>query len=231
MRRALLSTLAICAFMATPLQAQDAAPRTITMTGTGTTYAAPDTASINIDVSNMDKNPTLALSANKAKMTAVIEALKASGIQADSLRTDGFTIRPRKEPDPDSPDTFKFVGYEVNNSLRARLEDIDKLGAIIETVAAIEMTSISQINFYIDDTKALEDTARERAMDVAQGKAELLLKKSGGKLGKIVRIKEGFDFNDIPLMGGMAKTKTTDFPLERGVIETSAILTLTWEIE
>src|SRR4051794_29509459 len=67
-------------------------PHTISVTGAGTAYGAPDIATAQIGVQTRDADAVKATSDNTAKMTAIIAALKTQGIQEKDIQTTNFSV-------------------------------------------------------------------------------------------------------------------------------------------
>jgi len=67
-------------------------PHTISVTGSGTAYSAPDTASAQVGVQTRNDDPAAAVSANTEKMTAIIAALKGQGIEEKDIQTTNFSV-------------------------------------------------------------------------------------------------------------------------------------------
>src|SRR5437868_15016305 len=78
-----------------PVAAPGLGGRTITVTGTGTVTAVPDRATFSFGVTTAAKTATQALAANAADMRKVIDALKASGIEAKDIQTQTVSLDPR----------------------------------------------------------------------------------------------------------------------------------------
>src|SRR6266566_7108884 len=85
----------------------------ITVSGTGTSRAAPDQATFSFGVQTEGASAKAALEANSAKMALVIAALKRAGIAAKDLQTQDVSVMPRQD------ETGQVNGYFANNSVQA----------------------------------------------------------------------------------------------------------------
>jgi len=85
-----------------------------------------------------------------------------------------------------------LVGYQVTNTLTLKVRNIDSMGTIIDVVtdAAGNLIRINQVSFTIEDTKPLQDEAREDAIADLLRKAEAMATLAGVELGKLVHLTE-----------------------------------------
>src|ERR1044071_9888048 len=80
--------------------ASQAQPRTLTVTGTGTAYLAPDIAYLYIGVHTENPSAVDAVNENNIQTQAVIKALTDFGIASKDVRTTNFSIYPQDKYDP-----------------------------------------------------------------------------------------------------------------------------------
>ena len=99
-RLTILAPLAALAALAASSQAL-AAPRTITVNGTGIVTTVPNQAEFNFGVSTTARTAQAALAANAAEMNRVIAALKGQGLTAADLQTAEILADPEHEPERD----------------------------------------------------------------------------------------------------------------------------------
>jgi uncharacterized protein YggE len=181
----LLSALAIVAAVAMPAQAME---KLITVTGQASVAVAPDTAMIRIGVSSQGKTAREASDANAKRMTAVLAAIKASGIAERDIQTSRLSLQPQY--DPNKGGTARLLGFQVTNQLSIRIHNIDHLPAILDRAIAAGANEMSGIAFIVSEQSKLLDQARDDAIADAKRKAELYAKAAGAKLGRVVAITE-----------------------------------------
>jgi uncharacterized protein YggE len=85
-----------------------------------------------------------------------------------------------------------LVGYQVTNTLTVKVRNIDSMGTIIDgaTEAAGNLIRINRVSFTIEDTKPLQDEAREEAIADLLRKADAMATLAGVELGKLVFLTE-----------------------------------------
>jgi uncharacterized protein YggE len=181
----LLTALTIATAVPLPAQATE---KLITVTGQASIAVAPDTAMIRIGVSSQGKTAREASDANAKRMTAVLAAIKASGIAERDIQTSRLSLQPQY--DPNKGGTARLLGFQVTNQLSIRIHNIDQLPVILDRAIAAGANEMSGIAFIVSEQSKLLDQARDDAIVDAKRKAELYAKAAGAKLGRVVAITE-----------------------------------------
>src|SRR5690606_39335868 len=119
-----------------------------------------------------------ALDANTAAMAELIEALKASGIEARDIQTSGFSVNPnyvytdaRDENGYSLPP--RINGYQVSNTVTVTVRDLDALGSILDKSVTVGANTVNGVSFAVADPAALYDQDRHAHVADARAKAEL----------------------------------------------------------
>lgn len=102
--------------------------------------------------------------------------------------TDNFSFgyRPPYERD----DRWVDGEYQVNNMVRVFIRDMETVDQILERVVEFGANRIHGLEFLVEDRRAAESAAREKAAADARAKAEELARLHGMKLGKVVSVSE-----------------------------------------
>ena len=183
--RIALAAMAVALVLASPLRAQ-AVDRLVTVGGEATIAVAPDTAIIRIGVTSQGKNAREASEANARQITAVLAAIKASGIDDRDIQTSRLSLQPQY--DPNKSGTARLTGFQVTNQLTVRIHDIGKLPDILDRAIAAGANEMSGIEFAVSQQSRLLDQARAEAVADARRKAELYAQAAGAKLGRVLQI-------------------------------------------
>lgn len=168
--------------------ATHAAERLITVIGQATVSVAPDTAIMRIGVTSHGASAREASDANAKQMTAVMNAIKNSGVNARDLQTSQLSIQPQY--DAGKPGPARLLGFQVTNQLTVKVHDIEKVPAVLDRAIAAGANEMSGIEFVVSEQSKLLDQARDEAIADARRKAELYAKAAGAKLGRVVSISE-----------------------------------------
>ena len=170
----------------------------IWVSGEGTISVAPDLAMLDFGVETRAPNVSEANSQASIAMDAVIEALKARGVNEEDIQTSRFSIYPRYDYIEEEKDGVRssrevLVGYRVRNSGTVKLRDLDTVGEVIDEVvtAGGDNVRISDINFTLEDPKPKMAELREMAVKDAKAKAEHLAELSDVSVGRLIYISEG----------------------------------------
>jgi uncharacterized protein len=164
-----------------------AAEKLVTVTGQGTMSVAPDTAMIRIGVTSQGKTAKDASDSNAKQMTAVMTAIKNSGIAERDIRTSRLSLQPQYE---NKSGTTRLLGFRVTNQLTVTIRNIATLPAILDRAIAAGANEMSGIEFVVSEQSKLLDQARDAAIADAHRKATLYAKAAGAKLGRVVAIIE-----------------------------------------
>jgi uncharacterized protein len=176
-------------YLATVPAAAQTASHTISMTGQGEVRAAPDTVTLTAGVTAQAPTAAAALAANSSRMAAVMAALKQQGVSDKDMQTANFSVSPQYAGNNDSQPQ-RLIGYQVTNEVQVRLEDVRKLGAVLDSLVLAGSNQMNGINFGVRDTAELLTQARNLAVADATAKAQVYAKAAGVSLGPILSISE-----------------------------------------
>ena len=190
----------------------------IAVSGTGEVYGTPDTLQMRFGVSVLRPTVEQAVEDAAALADELISSLEATGVEADDIQTANYSINPEYDY---SADQRRLVGYRVDNTVVAKIRDLDSAGSVIDaTVAGVgDEIQVSGVSFSIEDDTELIAAARTAAWDDAVTKAEQLATLAGITLGEAVMISESFsNVAPIPVYRDFAVSEAAglDTPIEAG---------------
>jgi hypothetical protein len=202
-----------------------AAERLVTVTGEATVAVAPDTAVIRIGVGSQEKSAREASDANARQMTAVLAAIKDSGIGERDIQTSRLSLQPQY--DPNKSGTARLTGFQATNQVTVKIRDIDKLAIVLDRAIASGANEMSGIEFMVSEQSKMLDQARDEAIADARRKAELYAKAAGAKLGKVVSISEE---GGAPQPRPMQALRAGAVPISPGEQTLRAIVSVSYEL-
>lgn len=237
------STLVVVAIVA--VMAQASAPQsanaqttptpprtTIGVSGTGRVNVTPDTAiaSIGVEITA----PTLAEATKQGneKMTAVLNAIKAQGVDAKDIQTTSYNVFPITN-NPKEGESPTVTAYRVSNIVTVKIRKIADVGKVLDAALEAGANSINSVFFTVNDPTKAQDDARTLAVKDAMAKAQTLATAAGVKVGKLVAISElsggviplfRDGFQSAPAQAGGAG------PVETGSTEISVTVEMHFEI-
>ena len=205
----------------------------ISVQGIGKIAGTPDTLTISFGVSVTEDSVTAAVATAAENADAVIAALTSAGVAEDDIQTSNYSIYPQYNY---RNDTQELVGYQVNNTVTAKVRDLDAAGAIIDDVAAAggDTVIVSGVSFSLEDNEELVAAARAAAWEDANTKAEQLAELSGVTLGSPISIVETFSSPPVPIefreatLSAVADTVT---PISPGTQQVAVTLTVEYAID
>ena len=164
----------------------------ISVTGSGRAEAPPDMALIRLGVVTTGRSAAAALKENSERVSAMLAALHAAGIEARDLQTSGLSLSPRFDNRASSVprEAPRITGYEAQNMITVRVRDLAVLGAILDRVVETGANSFSGLQFTRADLRPLQEEARREAVRDAIAKARLMAGEAGMRLGPVLSISE-----------------------------------------
>jgi uncharacterized protein YggE len=198
----------------------------ITVVGSGSTKVVPDVAQWSFGVQTDAGTADATLSENSKAMSRILDALRDAGVAKDDLRTEQVSIYPRTTGDGRS-----VIGYTASNSVTATVRDLDQAGAIVDAAVAAGANQLYGPSLTVSDTEAQYAEAAAAAFDDARARAEAIAAKAGVTLGAPLAIVDGAGGMPVPYYErAVADTAAADVPVEPGVQEVGATLTVTFAI-
>ncbi len=157
----------------------------IWVSGEGKVSAAPDIATIDLGVTAQSKTVADAQSQAANAMNKVVSALTAAGVAQKDIQTRVFSVSTVTHYNNQTGENI-FDGFQVTNTVSAKLRDLPKVGDTIDSVIAAggDLARINNLAFTIEDPIRYQDQVLQKAMTNAQDKAELLANLAGVKLGR-----------------------------------------------
>ena len=201
---------------------------TIVTRGQAIVTARPDRAFVTIAAESRSRVSADAQKQNAAAMTAVLQKIEQAGVPKDAIRTTGYDLRPENDYTKSPP---ALRGYVARNTVEVRLDDIDRVGQVLDAAASGGATTITGIRFDVRDRAGLERTALRQAVADARARADAAAAGAGATIDRVVRVEEdGVPFEPPRPMMRMAEAAVAGnvpTPVEPSTIEIHARVTLT----
>jgi uncharacterized protein YggE len=206
-------------------------PSVIAVAGRGETSVKPDLAIARLGAEA--RRPALGDATEDVarRMTAVLERVKSAGVRAEDVATVRYAIDPLAAPRPAAEDVARVVGYRVTNVVAIKVRDVRAVGRVVDAAVAAGANVIEGVHFTLDDRKAAEAVARERAVAAARAKAEELARAAGVRLGALESVSEGIAVGPVVERFAVARQTVGAGPIEPGEQEVSVTVELRYRIE
>jgi uncharacterized protein YggE len=218
--------------------AQDQAESVVTVSGRGSVEAEADRARVFLAVETEAESAQDAAAANADAMTAVTAAVRAAGEDAEGFRltTSGYGLNPRYASEAGDSRT-RIVGYTARNTLEVTVDEVDRVGALIDAGLGAGANRVAGLNFEIRDPEPLRTEALREAVRLARAEAETMADALGMTLGPPLDVQGGAEdrypvvrtyqeSNAMQLRAAPAPT-----PIESGPLTVSANVTIRFRLD
>lgn len=206
---------------------------TLSVTGMGTAYLAPDIAYLYLGVHTEKQTAVDAMNANNTQTVAVIKALTDFGIDPKDVRTTNFSIYPIDKYDPQTNQPTGEKTYSVDNTVYVTVRDIKKLGDLLDTMVKAGANTVNSIQFDVANKDEALKGARADAVKDATAKAKELADAAGVTLGAIQSV-SFLDNQPIPFAdgkGGGGAVAAAAVPIQSGQLTFTVTVNMVYAIK
>jgi uncharacterized protein YggE len=159
----------------------------IYVSGSGSDSAKANQATVTLGAYTEDVSAAEAVQDNAVIMNAVIEAIKAEGISEDKIKTVSYSVNPNYDWE-----IRQTVGYRVTNMIQVEIDDIGKVGDVLDAATGAGANNVQGISFGLSDESSagLQGNAYVNALNDARGKADLIAKTLGLRITGVLSVSE-----------------------------------------
>lgn len=191
----------------------------IIATGTANARVTPDRAQVSIGVQTRGSTAAQASAENARKTRAVIEAIRGRGVPATHIGTSEYSLYPEyehRERPVEGAQGPQVIGYVANNTVRVELEQLDRVGPVIDAAIAAGANMVNTIQFSASNVDVQRRAALAEAVTRARSDAEALARAAGGSLGRLLELTTEAPPVRPFMGGGMARMAAEATPIEPG---------------
>jgi uncharacterized protein YggE len=192
--------------------------------------AAPDRAFVTVTAESRARTPGDAQSQNARAMSAVQQRLKGAGVPADAIRTLAYDLQAEFDY-VEGKQTLR--GYVARNSIEVRLDEIERMGEVIDVSVGSGATAVSDVRFDLKNRSALERDALKQAVADARARVEALAAAAGRSIDRILRVEDAGAIVQPPprpvmmMRAEAAAAPPPETPVVPGQVEVRARVSLT----
>lgn len=153
---------------------------TIHVQAEGEVETEPDVAYVSVRVEVDHQDADQAQQEAREKMEQVHAKLLEQGIEETDIETSNFNVRMNrdysreKEVKQESGSTNPIIGYTVTNEINVEITELDNIGVILDDLANVENTVVSNVTFGLLDREEAKQKAATNAVNKAQKQAETI---------------------------------------------------------
>jgi len=234
--RCLVAVILACAVAAAPARAQQtplSPVSSIRVTGDARVTAKPDRVQIDIGVTTRAAQSQDAASQNARQVDAVLAAVRKATGPAAVLKTISYSLNPTYQYHPNGEEPT-ITGYSAVNVVQVTLDDLGKIGTVIDSATLAGANHLQGIQFTLRDQDAVRAEALRQAATRARVEAEVLAAALGLKVVRVLSAEENSP-RVVPVRAYMgapraAMATATATPVEAGTLDVTADVMLTVEV-
>jgi uncharacterized protein YggE len=231
--------LALSGATAAPALAQAAtaaaAPlSSIRVSGDARVSAKPDRVQIDLGVQTQAQLSQDAAAANARQLDAVLAALRKISGPSAQLKTVSYSLSPNYQYHSSGGEPT-ITGYTALNVLEVQLDDLARIGDVIDAATRAGSNRVQGIQFTLRDQDAVRSQALREAATRARAEAEVLAGALNLKILRVLTVEESSP-GIVPVRARMAVARASvsaaevPTPVEAGTLDVSANVILTVEV-
>jgi len=230
--RLLVAVVLACAVAASPLRAQQTPVSSIRVTGDAKVTARPDRVQIDIGVTTRAAQSQEAASQNARQVDAVLAAVRKV-TPAAVLKTISYSLNPTYQYHSKGEEPT-IAGYSAVNVVQVTLDDLAKIGTVIDSATLAGANHVQGIQFTLRDQDAVRAEALRQAATRARAEADVLAAALGLKVVRVLSVEENSP-RMVPVRAYMGAPRAvmsaaTETPVEAGTLDVTADVMLTVEV-
>jgi uncharacterized protein YggE len=226
--------LALLAAVPAAFADQSAPVSSIRVSGNAKVTTKPDRAQIDLGVQTRAATSQAAAADNARTLEAVLAAAKSAAGTGAVLKTVSYSLYPNYHSRVSSAGEPTIDSYTATNVVRVTLDDLSKVGGVIDAATRAGANDVQGIQFTLRDEDAVKSEALRQAARQARAKADVLADTLGLKVTRVLEVSEN-GVNFAPMYArprAMAATASASVatPVETGTLDVTADVSLTVEV-
>jgi uncharacterized protein YggE len=151
-----------------------------------------------------------------------------------TFKTIGYALNPNYQYHVSGGEP-SITGYTASNTVQVTLDDLARIGSVIDSATAAGANHVQGIQFTLRDQDAVRATALREAALRARAEAEVLAAALGLKVVRILSVEESsprmMPLRNMPMpRAAMSAAAEVATPVEAGTLDITADVTLTVEV-
>jgi uncharacterized protein len=224
---------ALAGALAPPAPAQPPPVSSIRVTGDARVTAKPDRVQIDVGVRTQAPTSQEAAAQNARQVDAVLAAVRKATAGAAVLKTISYSLNPEYRYHPGGGEPT-LEGYTAANVVQVTLDDLAKIGSVIDSATQAGANHIQGIQFTLRDQDAVRAEALRQAAVKARAEAEVLAAALGLKVVRILTVDENsprvMPVRVYAAAAASAARAPPPTPVEAGSLDITADVTLSVEV-
>jgi uncharacterized protein len=207
---------------------------TLSVSSTITKEIAPDETEISLAIETLSDTALTSQEDNKKLSNAVMNDLKLTGLTEEQIETNNYFIREEKQWNKES-EKYETIGYKTINNMKITLNDLSKVGKIIDVAVEAGANKVNGINFTLSEEtqKREKENALFEAGQYARTKGDKIANGLGVTIKGIHSISESsYNYTPSYYSYDMSATKGVEesTPISPEDVSMSTTITVQFEV-
>lgn len=164
-------------------EALAAEANTISVRGTAKQEVAPDMAYVTLGIKVEADTAEAARSQAAVASQKVKRTLLGLAITESNIQSSAYNLYPDYE---NNKGKSKLKGYALNTTLRVKVDDLKKLGDVIDKTVQDGITNVNQVSFALSEKSTVQRQLLAAAVDNARIKAAIVANAGGRNIGEML---------------------------------------------
>jgi uncharacterized protein YggE len=195
-----------------------------------------DLVKLSVGVISQAETSKKALEENTQKMTKLVDSLKAFKLPSLKFETGVFSIQPRYTVKPLKASLEwkpQIESYQVQNTLKISLEELDKLPELIDHLVESGANTLGDLEFLLKNEGEERAYAIREAFQKGEKEALELSKAANQKFVKLLFLSlDDAQVSPFMMKSGAVFTRSAEFaPIQPAELEVRASVNLIYQIE
>ncbi|MGR3270728.1 DUF541 domain-containing protein [Thalassococcus profundi] len=204
---------------------------TISVSGEGSAFAAPDMATITLGVTARAKAADEAMAETSRITDAILQRLSAFDVAPRDTQTSDLSLNPVWSNRPGTNEAQRIDGFEASNRLTVRVRNLEQLGDILGEVLSDGANRLGGLSFGLQYPEPLMEEARRKAVEDAMARARTYAEAAGMTLGPVMSINEGGIRMPRPEMAMAMRDAAESVPVAGGETGITASVSMVFALE
>jgi len=173
--------------LAPPASAAESGGSILETYGLGQVRVPADGADLTASTQGKGDTAAAAAAESAARMEKVVAALDTFDDALGSRETTSYSVSEDWRYN-EKTESDEKIGYQASNSLRLKVTDLSRLGALLDAILSAGANDVSSPTFTTSRQREVRDEALEAAFAAARHDAEVLARAAGRPLGPIAQM-------------------------------------------
>lgn len=226
----MMITLLACSQLAF---AADSLDNKIVVQGVAEKILAPDVAYVTLGLKTQSPQVEVARNQNATVMSNVELALASLGIEKNKIQTTNFNLRTVQQNN-NRGGLQEVDGYEITNDIIIEIEDLSKIGEIIDSALNAGANNVSNVRFALKNDAQAKNELLALAVKNGRKQAEIVATAGGRSIGTLssanINSAQSYNMDNYRYRSNMSAAAKESSKIFTGSLKLTAEVQLTYNL-